>query len=58
VLFLLAAGWLIVNTFMATPRQAMIGAGIIALGLPLYWYFDVSATRTGAADPLVSQDDA
>ena len=37
VLFLLAAGWLIVNTFMATPRQALIGVGIIALGLPLYW---------------------
>jgi basic amino acid/polyamine antiporter, APA family len=58
VLFLLAAGWLIVNTFMATPRQAVIGAGIIALGLPLYWYFGVAATKTGAADPLVSEDDA
>ena len=38
VLFLCAAGWLIVNTFLATPRQASIGVGIIALGLPLYWY--------------------
>jgi len=44
VLFLLAAGWLIANTFMATPRQALTGAGIIALGLPLYWYFGVART--------------
>jgi hypothetical protein len=36
----------------------VIGAGIIALGLPLYWYFGVAATKTGAADPLVSEDDA
>jgi APA family basic amino acid/polyamine antiporter len=39
VLFLLAAGWLIFNTLMATPRQALIGLGIIALGLPVYWYW-------------------
>jgi len=42
VLFLVAAAWLIANTFMATPRQALIGVGIIALGLPLYWYFGVA----------------
>ena len=44
VLFLLVAGWLIVNTFLATPRQALIGAGIIAVGLPVYWYFRASGT--------------
>lgn len=47
VLFLLAAGWLIVNTFVATPRQALIGVGIIALGLPLYWYFGASGENAG-----------
>jgi APA family basic amino acid/polyamine antiporter len=39
ILFLLAAGWLIFNTLMATPRQALIGLGIIALGLPIYFYW-------------------
>ena len=39
VIFLLAAGWLIYNTLVATPRQALIGLGIIALGLPIYFYW-------------------
>src|SRR5437762_3060205 len=39
ILFLLAAGWLIFNTLMATPKQAPIGLGIIALGLPIYFYW-------------------
>jgi basic amino acid/polyamine antiporter, APA family len=50
VLFLLAAGWLIVNTFLATPRQALIGVGIIAMGLPLYWYFRGSGPVTPLSD--------
>jgi len=50
VLFLLVAGWLIVNTFLATPRQALIGAGIIAVGLPIYWYFRASGTTARGAD--------
>ena len=39
IVFLLAAGWLIYNTLVATPRQALIGLGIIALGLPIYFYW-------------------
>ncbi|HZT60008.1 MAG TPA: amino acid permease [Pyrinomonadaceae bacterium] len=39
VVFLLAAGYLIVNTVIATPTQALIGLGIIALGLPIYFYW-------------------
>jgi basic amino acid/polyamine antiporter, APA family len=39
ILFLLAAGWLIYNTLRATPKQALIGLGIIALGLPIYFYW-------------------
>jgi basic amino acid/polyamine antiporter, APA family len=50
VLFLLAAAWLIVNTFLATPRQALIGAGIIGMGLPLYWYFRASGTTARIPD--------
>jgi APA family basic amino acid/polyamine antiporter len=58
VLFLLAAGWLIVNTFTATPRQALIGVGIIALGLPLYWYFGGPGATAAAPDEPVVEDEA
>ena len=39
ILFLLVAGWLIVNTMWTTPAQAFMGIFLIALGLPLYWYW-------------------
>jgi APA family basic amino acid/polyamine antiporter len=39
-LFLLMAGWLIVNTLMTTPGRALAGLGLMALGLPFYWYWD------------------
>jgi APA family basic amino acid/polyamine antiporter len=57
VLFLLAAAWLIVNTFMATPRQALIGVGIIALGLPLYWYFRASQSAADSLQELAPVDE-
>lgn len=39
VLFLLVTGWLLVNTLLTTPKQALIGLGLIALGLPVYAYW-------------------
>jgi APA family basic amino acid/polyamine antiporter len=39
LVFLGAAGWLTINTLIATPVQALAGLGIIALGLPVYWYW-------------------
>jgi len=42
VLFLLVTGWLILNTFVATPGQAMTGVVLMAIGAPFYWYW----TRT------------
>jgi APA family basic amino acid/polyamine antiporter len=39
VLFLLVTGWLLVNTLIATPRQAIIGLILIALGFPVYWFW-------------------
>ncbi|HEX8748151.1 MAG TPA: amino acid permease [Pyrinomonadaceae bacterium] len=39
VLFLLVTAWLLVNTLIATPLQAIIGLILIALGLPVYWYW-------------------
>jgi APA family basic amino acid/polyamine antiporter len=57
-IFLLAAAWLIVNTFVATPRQALIGAGIMAMGLPLYVYFAAVRRRSGQDDEPVPPDEA
>ena len=39
VLFLVVAGWLIVNTFLATPGRALAGVGLMLAGLPFYWYW-------------------
>ncbi len=38
VLFLLVAGWLLVNTMVTAPQQSFIGIGLIILGLPVYYY--------------------
>ncbi len=38
-LFLVVTGWLLVNTLRATPVQALAGLGLMALGLPFYWYW-------------------
>jgi APA family basic amino acid/polyamine antiporter len=37
-LFLLAAGWLLINTMISTPFQAFTGIILILLGLPVYYY--------------------
>ncbi|PYS90132.1 MAG: amino acid permease [Acidobacteria bacterium] len=39
ILFLLVTAWLIVNTLMTAPKQSFIGLALIALGLPVYWYW-------------------
>jgi APA family basic amino acid/polyamine antiporter len=39
VLFILFAGYLIVNAFIETPQEALIGAGLLLAGLPVYAYF-------------------
>ncbi len=47
-LFLLVTALLLVNTITTAPRQALAGLGLLALGLPFYWYW----TRgTDAAEP-------
>jgi APA family basic amino acid/polyamine antiporter len=38
-LFVIVTIYLIVSTLMNAPRKALIGLGIIALGIPVYWYF-------------------
>src|SRR5919202_3511139 len=39
VIFLLVTAGLLYNTVMTSPRQSLIGLGLIALGLPVYWYW-------------------
>ncbi len=41
MIFLVVAGWLIVNTFVATPGRALAGVGLMLAGLPFYWYWSV-----------------
>ena len=39
LVFVLATAALLVNTFVATPRQAIQGVLMLLLGLPFYWYW-------------------
>lgn len=45
ILFLIVATFLLVFTIWTTPRQALTGIGLIALGLPVYWYWSRLNTR-------------
>jgi APA family basic amino acid/polyamine antiporter len=38
-LFLIVAAWLVANTLVATPGRALAGLGLMACGLPFYWYW-------------------
>ena len=38
-IFLLVTAALLVNTFVAAPRQALLGVAVLAAGLPFYWYW-------------------
>ena len=39
IVFIAFALWLVVNTIAQSPRDAAIGAGLVVLGLPLFYYF-------------------
>jgi APA family basic amino acid/polyamine antiporter len=41
-LFVLVALWLVINTLTASPVESTAGLVLIALGLPLYFYFRAS----------------
>jgi APA family basic amino acid/polyamine antiporter len=45
VVFLLVAGWLLINTMMTAPTQAFVGIGLIILGLPVYYYLVSKGNR-------------
>lgn len=40
IVFLLVAGWLLINTMVTSPQQSFTGIGLIILGLPVYYYLN------------------
>lgn len=48
-LFLLAAAGVIVNSFVATPRTALLAAAVMLLGLPFYAYWSRSGEQVAPA---------
>jgi len=49
VLFLLVAIWILINTLITTPGRAVAGLGLMAAGLPFYWYWTRAAEGSTAA---------
>jgi APA family basic amino acid/polyamine antiporter len=39
LLFVLAAGVLVLNTVILQPGRALVGAALIMLGAPAFWYW-------------------
>lgn len=50
IVFLLVAGWLLINTMMTATKQSFIGLGLIVLGLPVYYYL-TSRNQGGGEAP-------
>ena len=54
IVYLLVAGWLLLNTIMTAPTQSFIGIGLILLGLPVYYYLN---SRNGAQNGRINNDE-
>jgi hypothetical protein len=39
MVFLCVTAALLINTFVAAPRQALLGVALLTAGLPFYWYW-------------------
>jgi APA family basic amino acid/polyamine antiporter len=50
VVYLLVAGWLLINTMMTAPTQSFAGIGLIILGLPIYYYLNSREASTTKSD--------
>ncbi len=46
LLFVAAAGWILVNTLVEDPRGAIIGIVLLLLSLPFYFYWTVRARKS------------
>jgi basic amino acid/polyamine antiporter, APA family len=47
LLFVAGSGLLVINTLMERPVESLLGLGLVALGLPAYWYWN--GQRSGTA---------
>ncbi|MBY0402981.1 MAG: amino acid permease, partial [Cyanobacteria bacterium] len=45
ILFILFATWLMINTIMEAPQNALMGCGIILMGLPGYFYWKRTSSK-------------
>jgi APA family basic amino acid/polyamine antiporter len=54
-LFILAAAWLVINTITTNPVESALGLALIALGLPVYFYFERKRTHAAAVSPAESR---
>lgn len=52
IVFLLVAGFLLANTIWTQPVQSLTGLGLIALGLPVYAYYDRRRGRRTVDAPV------
>ncbi|MFI5253742.1 MAG: APC family permease, partial [Bacteroidota bacterium] len=49
IVFIIFSVCLVLNTLIGDPRDSLIGAGIIALGLPAYFYWKLKITASSSA---------
>jgi APA family basic amino acid/polyamine antiporter len=50
LLFMMVAAWLVINTIATNPVESVIGLALIALGLPVYFYFKRKQARIVAEE--------
>jgi amino acid transporter len=43
--FVAAAIFVVVSSILATPRNALVGTGLLALGVPVFWYWSRAGRR-------------
>ncbi len=55
IIFLIVTAALLVNTLWTAPVQAFTGLGLIALGLPVYWYWSRHNERNEIDSPSTDE---
>ena len=45
VVFILSSGAFVLNTLVERPKESFAGLGLLALGLPVYWYFKRTSAK-------------
>ena len=56
ILFLLVAGYLLINTMITAPTQSFIGIFLILLGLPVYYYLTRKYQRSPEEIEEINED--